>query len=156
MRVRFEPDRVAAVWAPGKPTGIVGSGYVLGDGLVLTAGHVVDHTEDGPCDVRPLGTHKWLGAERVWRGKHCDAALLRIPDSYRGDDAAGRFGQVGQNERVACRALGFPFAQAQEGGDVRDTEDLAGEIAPLTGHETGLLSRWTKAAVRPGCRPLPR
>ena len=39
----FEPGRVAAAPAPGKPTGMVGSGYLLGGGLVLTSGHVVDH-----------------------------------------------------------------------------------------------------------------
>jgi tetratricopeptide (TPR) repeat protein len=140
MLVRFEPDRVVAVWAPGQPTGMVGSGYRLGDGLVLTAGHVVDHADGRACEVRPLGTREWLATERVWRGGHCDAALLRAPGADRGGHPAELLGQVGGKERVGCRALGFPFAQARAEGEVRDTEDLAGEIAPLTGRESELLT----------------
>ena len=140
MPVRFEPGRVAAVWAPGRAIGMVASGYLLGDGLVLTAGHVVDHADGGPCEVRLLDTREWRVVDRVWRLEHCDAAVLQVPDDACGDDASERLGRVGGNERVACRALGFPFAQAKEGGDVRDTEDLAGEIAPLTGRESGRLT----------------
>ncbi len=125
MAVRFEPGRVAAVWAPGKPTGMVGSGYLLGGGLVLTSGHVVDHAQGGACEVRMLKAREWQLVERVWRLEHCDAALLQVSGDRAGD-AAARLGRVGGNERVACRALGFPFAQAKESGDLRDTEDIAG------------------------------
>ena len=71
--------------------------------------------------------------------EHCDAALLRVPGDRAGD-AAGRLGRVGGNERVACRALGFPFAQAKKSGGLRDTEDIAGEIAPLTGPRADCLT----------------
>ena len=43
----------------------------------------------------------------------------------------GLAGSGVMNVRPA-RALGFPFAQAKEDGGVRDTEDLAGELAPLS------------------------
>ncbi len=138
MDLRFEPRRVVEVWAPGEGSGTVGSGYLLGGGLVLTAGHVVDRSDGRGCEARPLAGVDWLAAELVWRGVSCDAALLRIPDGEPGD-AAARLGRPGSMERASCRAVGFPFAQAKEGGDVRDTEDLAGEIVPSSAAKGGLL-----------------
>src|SRR4051794_31148243 len=109
MAVRFEPGRVVAVWAPAAPAGMVGAGYLLGDGLVLTAGHVVDYAEGQSCEVRALGSSEWLPATRVWRGKGCDAALLRInQDQAAPEDRVARIGRIGRGERVPCRALGFP------------------------------------------------
>ena len=107
---------------------------------MLTARHVVDRARGGRCDVRPLGTGEWLSAELVWRGESCDAALLGIPDTEPAGVAAARLGRLGGGERVPCRALGFPFAQAKEGGELRDTEDLAGELAPLSTLKEGLLT----------------
>ena len=90
--------------------------------------------------MRALGAREWMEAELAWRGEQCDAALLRLIPAPSGGDPAGPLGQIGGGDRVPCRALGFPFAQSKEQGAVRDTEDLAGEIAPLTGRESGLLT----------------
>src|SRR6185503_13166720 len=129
VRAGFEPDRVARVWARGQKTGMVGSGYLLGDGLVLTSKHVVDHGKGGACEVMLLGLNEELPAVVVWRGGgRCDAALLQVGERRGGPDPAKWLGRIGGTERVACRALGFPFAQANEKGTVRDTEDLTGEI----------------------------
>jgi S1-C subfamily serine protease len=114
VAVGFDPDRVVAVWAPGAVTGMVGSGYRLGDGLVLTARHVVDHAVGRTCEVRTLGAREWVEAELAWRGERCDAALLRLIPAAPGGDPAGQLGQIGGGDRVACRALGFPFAQSKE------------------------------------------
>jgi tetratricopeptide (TPR) repeat protein len=140
MDVRFEPDRVIEVWASAAESGTVGSGYLLGGGLILTAGHVTDRTPQGRCEARRLGSSEWVSAERVWRGMGCDAALLRIVDSESSADIGARLGRLGTGERVSCRALGFPFAQSKERGDLRDTEDLAGELAPLSGMKGGHLT----------------
>jgi tetratricopeptide (TPR) repeat protein len=142
MDVRFEPGRVVEVWAPADGSGTLGSGYLLGDGLVLTAGHVVDRARGGHCETRRLGTSDWLPARRVWRGERCDAALLRLPGIEAGPDrdAVSRLGQLGSDQRAACRALGFPFAQAKDDGELRDTEDVDGEIAPSSAVKSGLLT----------------
>ena len=63
MREGFVPERVVEVWAPAEESGTVGSGYLLGGGLVLTAGHVVDRAPAGRYEVRPLGTRAWRVAE---------------------------------------------------------------------------------------------
>ena len=140
MRVFFEPGRVVEIWAAADGSGTVGSGYLLGGGVLLTAGHVVDKARGGGCEIRPLGTGDWLPAEQVWRGDSCDAALLRMPSDAGGGDAAACLGRLGRNERAPCRGVGFPFAQAKRGGDLRDTEDLAGEIAPLSTLKGGVLT----------------
>jgi tetratricopeptide (TPR) repeat protein len=119
---------------------MLGSGYLLGGGLVLTSRHVVDHCESEAWDVRRRGERDWVGAECVWRGERCDAALLRVAAEDGCGDVAAQLGRVSGDEHFACRALGFPLAQSREGGQVRDTEDLGGEIAPLTGSESGLLT----------------
>ena len=140
MTVGFDPGRVVEVWAPANGSGTIGSGYLLGAGLVLTAGHVVDRAAGECCDARTLGSEEWLPAELVCRGESCDAALLRISgggDS--GRDAASQLGRLGTSERAACRAVGFPYAQAKEAGDVRDTEDLGGEVVPLSGLKLSLI-----------------
>jgi tetratricopeptide (TPR) repeat protein len=142
MDVRFEPGRVVEVWAPADGAGTLGSGYLLADGLVLTAGHVVDRARGGDCEIRPLETRDWLPARRVWRGERCDAALLRLPGIEAGPnrEAVSRLGRLGGHQRAACRALGFPFAQAKDDAELRDTEDVDGEIVPLSAVKSGLLT----------------
>jgi hypothetical protein len=69
MTVGFDPGRVVEVWAPANGSGTIGSGYLLGAGLVLTAGHVVDRAAGECCDARTLGSEEWLPAELVCRRK---------------------------------------------------------------------------------------
>jgi tetratricopeptide (TPR) repeat protein len=133
----LEGARVVEVFAPaaGGGRGSFGSGYLVDDRRVLTARHVVEGTP-GQCEVRPLGAKEWLSADVVWRGEESDAALLRIP----GKDARRpvRLGRLPSGARAPCRALGFPLAQAK--GRVRDTEEIVGEVAPLTARKSGLLT----------------
>lgn len=135
----FDPARVVELWAPAEHSGMVGSGYLLGAGLLLTAGHVVDRARAGSCEARTLGSDEWRPTTLEWRGD-CDAALLRIAERGPDGDPASQLGRLGTDERAACRAVGFPYAQAKEASDVRDTEDLAGEVAPLSGRKGGLLT----------------
>ncbi len=138
----LDAARVIEVWAPGTPVGMVGSGYLLADGLVLTAGHVVDIADGQHCEVRELGEERWLGAEVAWRGNgNLDAALLRVKGAMRAlsQVRAAAQGRIVGNEPVAARAVGFPAAQARPGG-VRDTEDLRGYVVPLSAHRSGRLT----------------
>jgi TPR repeat protein len=135
----LDPRRVAEVWAPGGKTSF-GSGYLLTGDLVLTAGHVVDGMT-GICEVRPLGVDNWCRAD-VTRLRECDAALLRIKGARGRFEEPVRLGRVATEERARCQAVGFPLAQAKvlERRDVRDTEEMKGEIAPLSGLKKGLLT----------------
>ena len=128
--------------APGGREDNFGSGYLVSDGLVLTARHVVEGRSER-CEVRPLGTSEWLPAEVVWQGGDCDAALLAAPGPKAGERA--RLGRVATGARAPCRSLGFPLAQARE--RVRDTEEIVGEVVPLAGRKSGLLTVHVEGSV---------
>jgi V8-like Glu-specific endopeptidase len=55
-----DTDRVVQVFAPvgSDGRGNKGTGYLIGDGLVLTARHVIENAT-GPCEVRALGHTDW-------------------------------------------------------------------------------------------------
>jgi hypothetical protein len=148
----LDAGRVCEVHAPGPAPspgehqrGEVGSGYLLADGLVLTAYHVIEGAA-APCRVRLGGSDGWVEATEIaWSGDPpIDAALLRVPLALAGE--APRLGRLVGSERVACRALGFPRAQQGEG--VRDTEAIAGKIDPLTMRKAGSWPSISKAACR--------
>lgn len=140
----LDAERVVEVFASGASGAgdSFGSGYLVSDRLVLTAGHVVDAAR-GPCEVRTLGTHEWVAATVVWRGSDCDAALLEAE----GLDvrAPARLGRLATGARAHCRSLGFPVAQARE--RVRDTEEVAGHVVPLTARKSGLLTVHVEGSV---------
>jgi hypothetical protein len=144
----LEQKRVAEVFKPpskGKPN--FGSGYFLTDRLVLTAAHVVP-LRGRPCEVRPLGEVEWLPATVLWRGHRCDAALLQVePPTTAGlAGSPTRLGRIDGPTRISARALGFPLAQAGRSG-VRDTEEIEGEIVPLSGVKAGLLTVHIRGSV---------
>ena len=56
--------------------GVQGSGWVAGDGLVVTNAHVVAGQDDTTVQVRGQGSH--LDAKAVWFDPRNDLALLRI------------------------------------------------------------------------------
>ena len=130
----MEPERVVEVWAPAEGRGTFGSGYLVDGAFVLTAGHLLDRAAGGACEVRPLGTSEWRPARLRWRGAGCDAALLAVESL--GVERA-RLGRLATTARAACRAVGFPLAQAV--GERRDTEAIAGTIEPLSAVKSGLL-----------------
>src|SRR5664280_489063 len=115
--------------------GMVGSGFLLADQLVLTARHVVVGADgrEGECSARPLGTARWLPARLAHIAPERDVALLELleaPESAAGGRDWLRWGVVDGTEPVACTAVGFPWSTARP-GNVRDTEQLFGHIAPL-------------------------
>lgn len=128
----------------------VGSGYLVTDGLVLTAAHVVG---DDTVIVRRVSgrrpMHEFAGVV-VWSDAGADIAVVRL-DGSAGDEApAGllplRYGRV--DGHVACEALGFPRFKLRQDAPAagvtqqdwyRDTHQAIGTIAPLSNLRQGTL-----------------
>ena len=75
--------RVCELWAAGPDVAGSGSGYRLGDRLVLTARHVIAPALAGPggkLRVRPLGVTEWLPA-RLWQAEPGDPDSMSPPPS---------------------------------------------------------------------------
>jgi inactive STAND/Trypsin-like peptidase domain len=128
-----------------------GSGYLLNPGLVLTACHIIDDTgNDLPdpinIEVRPLADAKcgggWREANLVWPRAHEwrqhfaeDIALLQFtPDAHtRAIATQSRlgWGNLPKNQPMGVTAVGFPKFK-QRSDDTRDTQQVSGEVAPLS------------------------
>jgi tetratricopeptide (TPR) repeat protein len=128
----IERSRVTEVYAAGPTGSRVGSGYVVNDGLVLTARHVVNPSSS--VEVRPLGQTEWMKAAVTWSDEAAEVALLRVESGGAGGDAGTplRWGMIAGHHPVAVTAVGFPWAQVRPDA-TRDTEQLFGHVAPLTG-----------------------
>jgi hypothetical protein len=133
--------RVVEVFAPtgSGRRGRVGAGFLLGGGLVLSAGHVIEDAA-GACQVRGLGSAGWTDAA-VAGDRDGDCALLRVAGAV-GDVEWARLGRLVGDDRVACEATGFPWAQTKprDGAAVHATERLVGEVDRLSGREPGVGS----------------
>lgn len=111
----------------GREKGGFGSGYLLSDGLILTAAHVLGA---GTVEARPLDGERWIPVSTVWRNAVLDVAL--VEGALRADTAAPRFGMLDGNERLAWEAVGFPKVSRRLDGEgaERDTLEVWGTIAP--------------------------
>ena len=128
--------RVCELYAAGPDVEGSGSGYRLGDRLVLTARHVIAPAlarPDGRVLVRPAGEAEWLPAQVEWDNADADAALIGIEDE-RWRAPAGesvlRWGELAGSDPVPCAAVGFPWASARP-DRMRDTAHVYGQLAPL-------------------------
>jgi hypothetical protein len=121
-----------------------GSGYWLGDRLVLTARHVIAPAlaEAGArVLVRPVGVSEWLPARVEWQDAGDDAALIVVEDEgWRapGGEAVLRWGELAGSDPVPCAAVGFPWASVRP-DRVRDTAHLYGQLAPMGQLKVGRL-----------------
>jgi len=136
--------RVCELYA-GDPNGEEsGSGYRVGDRLVLTARHVVAPALDGAgsrLQVRPVGMTGWLSAMVEWDDADADAALVGVEDEgWRapGGESVLRWGELSGSDPVPCAAVGFPWASVRP-DRVRDTAHLYGQLAPLGQLKAGRL-----------------
>jgi hypothetical protein len=83
--------------------GVQGSGWVAGDGIVVTNAHVVAGQDDTTVQVRGEGPR--LDAQAIWFDPSNDLAILRAPGAA--DVAALRL-NVAAAEGTPAAILGFP------------------------------------------------
>lgn len=133
----IEPERVVQVRTPG---GIgskyrFGSGYLVADGLILTARHVLVRPESDQgarpepgqrCEIS-FG-REWLPAVLEAAGD-IDAAVLRT-DHGSARSRAG-WAHLAGSDPLHWYAVGYPYASMN--GQRRDREQAFGWVAPLTG-----------------------
>ena len=128
--------RVCELYAKGPDAKGSGSGYRLGDRLVLTARHVIAPALAGPGGrvlVRPIGVTEWLPARVQWQDAGADVALIVVEDEdWRapGGESVLRWGELAGSDPVPCAAVGFPWASARP-DRMRDTAHVYGQLAPL-------------------------
>ena len=138
----IEPGRVVQVRTPGGETSSAtgkyrfGSGYLVADGLVLTARHVLVRPEFGqnerptpgqPCEIS-FDPGVWLPASLLAAGE-LDAAVLRTAPGRPWPPA--RWARLAGTAPLHWDAVGYPVASL--GPDHREREHAYGEVSPLTG-----------------------
>jgi hypothetical protein len=148
--------RVCELYAAGPDAEGSGSGYRVGDRLVLTARHVVAPAlagMGGEVLVRALGMSGWLTGRVEWDDADADAALVGIEDGgWRppGGESVLRWGVLAGSDPVACAAVGFPWASVRP-GRARDTAHVYGQVAPLGQLRQGRLD-FDVASASPSAR----
>jgi Tetratricopeptide repeat/Anaphase-promoting complex subunit 5 len=147
--------RVCELYAAGPKSEGSGSGYRVGDRLVLTARHVIAPAlgRGGQVLVRPVGVAEWLPARVDWQDADADAALIVIEDEgWRAPagESVLRWGELASSEPVPCAAVGFPWASVRL-DRVRDTAHVYGQLAPLGQLKAGRLD-FDVASASPSAR----
>ena len=153
--------RVCELYAAGPDGEGSGSGYRLGDRLVLTARHAIAPTlagAGGRVLVRPVGVPGWLPARVEWEDADADAALVLVEDEdwlAPPGESVLRWGELVGSDPVPFAAVGFPWASARS-DQMRDTAHLYGHVAPLGQLRQGRLDLDVASAspsARPGSSP---
>jgi Trypsin-like peptidase domain len=120
----------------------LGSGYLIADGLVLTAAHVLERTEGVPgqegevAEVACIGGG-WRPATVAWVDAGRDVAVLSCP----GLQAAGevRWGRLAGSDPLDWGAVGFPVASIDEVAG-RQAEHAFGRTSPISERSAGRLA----------------
>ncbi|GAA3943556.1 trypsin-like peptidase domain-containing protein [Actinoplanes auranticolor] len=128
-------DRVVAVQRASRSNDpAVGSGYLIAQGLVLTAEHIVGR-DDAAITVTALDGRA-SAAQVAWRaGGDRDIALLSVDDPQWPATriAPVPFGRtISGSERVETAAIGFPIGQRTD--DTLDTRQYQGFMSAGTAH----------------------
>jgi tetratricopeptide (TPR) repeat protein len=136
--------RVCELYASGLDDKSSGSGYRLGDRLVLTAQHVIAPALAGPSGrvlIRPYGVPGWMPARVEWSDGDADAALAVIEDGdwrIPANESVLRWGELAGSDPAPCAAVGFPRASVRL-DQVPDTAHVYGHLAPLGQLKQGRL-----------------
>jgi len=126
---------VASLARPGDTTVVRrGSGYLLGDGRVLTACHVVQpDSEVTAWAVKPSTAIDWLPAKVVHGSAVADLAVLRLDEPFEDEPPTGvRWGRITSATPVPAVVIGYPDATSHRLGDaertIHDAELIRGEL----------------------------
>lgn len=147
----IERARVVEVHSPASATGRVGSGYLIGDRLVLTTAGVAGRT--GPTDVRPAATGVWRACALQWSDPSGGVAVLEVdePSALMLSPDRTRWGRITGARPVAVMAIGFPPGGTRSGW-ARDPEQFLGHLVP--GEEGTALAVTGNAGARPAADGL--
>jgi hypothetical protein len=143
--VGLEESRVVRTSVPlGEGTGgyWLGSGYLITDGLVLTAAHVLTPPGGAPASAGqavevagPGGS--WEPAVIAWVDAGRDVAVLACPALQAGGGI--RWGRLAGPDPLDWGAVGFPAASAtREAG--RQAEHAYGRVSPISERAAGRLA----------------
>jgi WD40 repeat protein len=134
--------RTAVPLTQGSNSYNLGSGYLVADGLVLTAAHVLERAVGAPArvgesvDVARLGGDWRPGIVRWVDARH-DVAVVGCSDLHAGGGI--RWGRLVGPNPVSWGAVGFPRASIdQESG--REPEHAFGRASAISGLTTGRLA----------------
>ena len=148
--VGLEESRVVRTSVPlGEGTGRyrLGSGYLIADGLVLTAAHVLAPAEGGVVSVGDAAEVAgpgggWVPASVAWADTGRDVAVLACP-ALRATGGV-RWGRLAGPDPLDWGAVGFPAAsEARDGG--RQAEHAFGRTSPISERAVGTLALTTES-----------
>ena len=134
--------RIAVTLAAGGDQYRLGSGYLIADGLVLTAAHVLALRDgEAPLQGQPAEVKRacgdWQAAIAVWLDAARDVAVLSCPDMRA--DGGVRWGRLTGSEPVAWGAVGFPAASADDSAGYQ-SEHAWGQTSPISESGAGRLA----------------
>jgi hypothetical protein len=101
--VRRAGDSVVRVLGTACGLGVQGSGWVAGDGVVVTNAHVVAGQDDTTVQLGGEGDR--LDAQAIWFDARDDLAVLRVPGAF---GAPALAMDEGAREGTSAAILGFP------------------------------------------------
>ena len=126
----IDKKRVAEIWS--SEIQEYGTGYLIADQYLLTAGHIVGYKTNIKVEVRLLGIKEWIDAHSFLVIETPDLAILKIDNKLDIHDLQPiKFGRLDNTVNIKCCAIGFPkFQEDDEGG--KDTEQIDGCLKPNT------------------------
>jgi hypothetical protein len=120
----------------------LGSGYLVADGLVLTAAHVLERTEgvtaqEGEsAEVAFIGAD-WLPCTVAWVDARRDVAMLSCSGVQARNEV--RWGRLAGSDPLEWGAVGFPVASVDEVAG-RQAEHAFGRTSPISERAAGRLA----------------
>ena len=128
----------------------LGSGYLIADGLVLTAAHVLKNADGGPArkgdaaEVTLTG-ERWQPGVVAWVDVDLDVAVVdarRDGQAPRELCAEGRirWGKLAGSDPLKWDAVGYPAASRADDQGGRHAEQVYGRTAPISERQAGTLA----------------